>query len=667
MRTALAITLLCGLLLAVGWVSNAGAVIHPASVLDGPANDILELDGTAMAPDGSGGIVYRKNVAGVAHVFAVQFADGHWNSPVQVDGGDPYGASTPAIAAGDGGRLLVVWVQPRNISPKGVAQYALMGASLQPGASTFGQAIIVDANVGEPLTGDISGVEPALAMNPTSGAAYVVYRAITDDCSNIAGDPPNSSCPPAGSSEKLLDVRVARFDYLRWSSPAAVNRAAQIALRNPTPSNAPAVGIDLSGNGVVAWQEPDSEGVARIWVRRLFGTVLGNVLQASPSAVSGRQVSSDADAPAVAVGPFGEALIAYRILGGSGSAVPTTQLFLNSISSEVAPHGSQLQGASPLAGAAVAGIGPPSAAIDAHGAFRLAWTQAGAVQELSGEGASLPAPVAIGAADVPTGAGAGGAGGAGGVPTTINPAGGGTSAWPGSAAGQPVVDVREDYAQGAFQSAQLAGDLPGPVGGLQLGGDGQGDALLGWTQGPPGQSEVVGDFVQAPPALFQVQTPAGWVRGGSAAIGWEAAPDAVAGVTYSVYVDGRARVRGLTGLAVRLPAKALGDGTHHVQVLASDGAGQQTMSPASELKVDANPPIVRYRLFDHGRGVRVTVRDAASGVAASATRISFGDGHSSERRDTVTHIYRPGVYTIQATVRDRVGNHASVYLRVRAR
>ncbi|HEY2141974.1 MAG TPA: hypothetical protein VGG98_07940 [Solirubrobacteraceae bacterium] len=635
--------------------ASSTAVIHPATVLDGPASDILDVDGTAMAPDGTGGIVYRKVVGGVTHVFAAQFVNGRWGGLVQVDTGNPYGASQPTIAAGAGGRLLVVWVQPRNVSSKGITEYELAGASLQPGATTFGEQATIDPNVTEPYTGDVSAVAPSLAMAP-DGAAYVVYRVVSDDCG--AGDEnnivENPRCRP-GSTDKVVQVRVARFSYLRWSSLGAINRASQIAMRSPTPANAPSIGIDLTGNGVLAWQEPGSDGVARIWVRRLFGLVPGNVLEASPETLGGRPVSSDADSPAVAVSPYGEARIAFRIQGAPGSAVLASELFLNSIASSLGLKASQLTGAAPIPGAAQAGLESPSAAIDSRGGFRLAWTQSGTARELAGTEGTLGTALVAGPA-------------AGRAVTTIDPVGGGTTAWPATAGGLPTVAVRQDFAQGAFQLAQLVGSVPGPVGGLSLGGSGQGDALLGWTQGSAGQVEVVGAFVQAPPAPFNVVTPSGWVRGRRASLSWEASPDAVAGVTYSVYVDGRARLEGLTGLAARLSPAGLGDGTHRVQVLATDVSGQQTMSPERALKVDANPPLVTLRLVDRRRGVHISIRDLASGVKASAIRISFGDGQRARGRDNVSHVYSwAGVYSITAQVRDKVGNHAIVHLRVRVR
>jgi hypothetical protein len=651
-RIAPALTLLLVLLLP----ARAGAIIHPAAVIDGPSNEIVDVDGSAMAPDGSGGVLYRARVEGVVHLFAIPFANGRWGAPALVDGEDRYGASEPAIAAGEGGRLLVVWVQPRNVSSKGVTLYALESASLQPGSSTFGQSIIVDSNVGEPYTGDAASVDPTLAMAP-SGVAYVAYRVVTDDCEQGAADstnPRNIECP-SNRDDELVDVRVARFDYLLWSSLGAVNRAPQIALRKPTPVNAPSIGIDVDGNGVVAWQEPDAGGVARIWVRRLFGTVQGNVLEASPETIGGRPVSTDAEAPAVAVSRFGEARIAFRIQGASGSAVPTTQLYDDSMFSEFDPHGSRLQGAQPVAGAAATELGPPSAAVDPTGGFRLAWSQAGVVRELAGSNQATDAPIQVGWTSAP-------------VLTTINPAGGGTAAWSTSQDGLPTVEAREEYTGGAYQTAQLVGSISGPVSGLSLGGSGEGDALIAWMQGPPGRSEVVGDFVQAPPASFIVSAPNGWVRTRDAKVEWEPTTDAVAPVTYSVYADGHPLMGGLTATHANLSSAVLGDGVHEVQVLATDSAGQRTMSARTPLKIAANPPIVKLALVDHRRDVRITVSEKGPGVDVGATRISFGDGHSVDGRTNVKHLYgRSGLYTITAQVRDKVGNQATVHLRVRVR
>jgi PKD domain len=637
--------------------SGSRADIHAAQVLAGPTNDLVEVAGAAMAPDGDGGVLYRARVEGVMHLYVIPFDEGRWGSPLEVDGEDPYGASEPAIAAGEGGRLLVVWVQPRNTSQRGSTLYELQSASLAPGASGFSEAITVDANVGEPYTGNAAHVEPRLAMAP-DGSAYVVYRVVTDEC-RIGGpdadNPRNPECPPSQGRE-LVDVRAARFDYLLWSSLGNINRDRQIATPDPTAANAPTIGVSVEGNGVVAWQEPENAGdPARIWTRRLFGAVKGTVLAASPESIDGRPITSEAEAPEIAVSRFGEARLTYRIVGGRGSAVGTTQLFLNSLPSSFDPSGGKFEGSVALPGATADGLGPSSAAVDPSGNFRLAWTQEENVRLVSGGLQGLGTPTTIGTSDGP-------------ALTTISASGGGTTTWTASEAGRPVVEVREDFTNGAYQAATLAGDVPGAVSGLSLGGSGQGDALTAWMQGPPGRSEVVGDFVQAPPSTLIVSTPSGWVRKREATVTWEPVSDAAPGVSYSIYVDGRELMSGLRQTSVNLRSALLGNGLHQVQVLATDSANQRTMSVKAPLKIDVDPPIVRVELIDHRRGVQVRVSDDASGVDAQATRISFGDGAHSSEHARARHLYRhAGLYTITAKVRDNVGIGATVHIRVKVR
>ena len=64
-----------------------------------------------MAEDGSGGLVYRQRVDGRAHVFAARLAGGRWQPSQRVDVGQGFDSSWPRIGAGNGGRLVVTWVQ----------------------------------------------------------------------------------------------------------------------------------------------------------------------------------------------------------------------------------------------------------------------------------------------------------------------------------------------------------------------------------------------------------------------------------------------------------------------------------------------------------------------------------------------------------------------------
>jgi len=53
----------------------------PQVVIDGPSADIVSLDGLSVAHDGSGGIVYLKQVLGAPHVFVSRLADGTFQPP----------------------------------------------------------------------------------------------------------------------------------------------------------------------------------------------------------------------------------------------------------------------------------------------------------------------------------------------------------------------------------------------------------------------------------------------------------------------------------------------------------------------------------------------------------------------------------------------------------
>ncbi len=632
--------------------SSARAELAPAVVLDDPSPTILDVDGAAMAPDGSGGVLYRVLVGGQPHLFVARFLNGLWQPPVQVDGGQPFAASFPAIAAGNGGRLLVVWAEPWATIDQ-VTHYELMSAEIDPGASQFGPAIQVDPKD----IGDGTAAYPSLAMAP-NGQAYVAYRAVTN---SLVG----STIVPPRPGDELIDVRVARYNGqgLDWTSLGNINDHPQLTMRHPSQSNAPVIGVSLAGNAVVAWQEPDASGVARILARRLFGNRVGTaVLDVSATSAEGQPVDAEADAPAIAVGTFGEAKIAYRLAGGAGSPYGGPRILLNTLPSEVDPNGAKLQGVQVLAAGST--LGPPSIAVDKRGEFRAAYDSASSAQLVSGSGFEpSSSPFFFGGVGSPQEPAAATTTQ---VLTSINPAGGGVTVWPAAGtAGLPVVQAREDFADGGMQTALLSAPLSGPVGPPVLGGSGNGDALIAFVQGPPDQQQVMAAVAKAPPGQFIATAPVGWVSASAAKVSWEAPPEAFGNTTYTILVDGRERAHGLTGLATRLNSRGLGDGVHRVQVLAIDSLQQQTMTPRVTLKVDANPPEATVRRLP-GRRIVVRVSDRGSGALAKTTTVSFGDGVRSTHRLTARHSYAsPGTYTVIVRSRDKVGHSLDVSLRVR--
>ena len=93
--------------------AGAPAAILPGQVIDGPSADIKSFGDVDMAPDGTGGLVYLKAVAGVNHVFVASYSNGTWRNPQQVDTAPIIQSKIrrwPRIAAANGGRLIVTFV-----------------------------------------------------------------------------------------------------------------------------------------------------------------------------------------------------------------------------------------------------------------------------------------------------------------------------------------------------------------------------------------------------------------------------------------------------------------------------------------------------------------------------------------------------------------------------
>jgi hypothetical protein len=645
--------LACSTLFACLVCSSANALIVSPTTLAGPSSRIGEFGGAAMSADGTGGIVYTEQVDGAQHVFAAQYSGNQWHAPVRVDWSVPFGATYPRIAAANGGWLVVVWVS-QIATVDGRIQQALYSSTLEPGASAFGEPFIVDPDVGEG-----QGVSPSLAI-ASSGQGLVAYRAVTD---NYTTSLLQTTIPQLRPGDVLAEIRVARYDGQLWSSPVRVNRDPRLSTRPPSETNGPQAGIGRGDQAVVAWQEPESSGTARIWARRLFGSTLGLAMQVSPTSFGGQPVSADADAFALGVSEFGEAKVVSLVAGLPGTALGGPRMFSSTLPVSTSPKGSQFSSPVPIASSNAMPLedaSTPSVAIDDQGHFKIAFTADGAAEVLSGSETGAPVPeVALG----PTAAGAGV-----GAVTALNPEGGGVTGWPASnAQGLLGVGVREDFPDGGSQSALLSGAVDGPVSQIGIGDSESGSALVGFREGEPGAYEMVGIPVTVPPPAFFLEVPTGWVTPVHARFAWSEAEDATGGVTYSLIVDGRVVQRGIRALSVIPDRRLLGSGVRHVQILATDASGQQTLSGEGELEVDGSPPVAKVRK----RGpheVVVSVRDAQSGAVAKSTSISFGDGTHSRGKLTVEHTYtHPGRYLIVAQMRDKVGNQGTARLRVNIR
>lgn len=612
----------------------ASAVILPATTIDGPSEEIVGFGGVAMAEDGSGGLVYLKRVDGVPHVFVSRYVGGHWLPPIRVDGEEPFAASWPRIGAAEGGELLVTWATPFANS-NGKPVYEMLGAELGPGAARFGEAMIVDPDIEE-----ATGTSPGLAVSST-GQADVVYRVVQTAVSNVALLRPG---------DVVEQVRVAHFDGTRWANLGPVNRNLAISMRPPTQSNAPQIAVGPTGNGVVVWQEPNIESTARIWARRIFGSGLDYVMPVSVESLAGAPLAQDADAPAVAISRFGQAELAYRQTSAAGSPLPGPRIFLNTLPDGESESGAQPTGAvvadSSVAGGQNAAVGPPSVDIDERRDVRLLYDDDGTPRVVEGDNHTLTGTLSLGppfAGAEPTAA------------SIMNPLGGGVSAWPSSGPQGAAVAVREDFPDGALQTALVSGGAGGPVGEFAVGRSGLGDGLVAFQQGPIGNTAIVAVQVTAPPVASILNAPKEWIRPSQAVLSWQPATSADGPLTYHVVLDGRQLPTRAGVFSLRLNPRGLGSGSHDVQVLAIDSLGQSTLSAPSTLRIDGVPPTVK--ITHRGALVSVRVSDRLSGVATHAVRVSFGDGHSAGGRTRLEHRYaRAGVYRVVVRVRDKLGN-----------
>jgi hypothetical protein len=622
--------LVCLLLLA--FPAPAHAAISETRVID---SGILDVGDVAMSEDGTAGIVYRKRVDGRAHVFAALFVDGAWREPQRVDVGQAFDSSWPRIGAANRGRLLVTWVQEF-----GPGSDRLFSAALAPGATRFQAPVPVDFNVGE-----ASATWPALAMS-RGGAAYLVYRVVTDT---------GSQNPPGYVGAEL---RLARTAGTLWQTAGGVlDRSPSVPVRAPSALNAPRVGIDIQGNGIVAFQEPGDDFVDRIWARRLFGLSLGIPLQVSPSDWDGAPLRGGADAFALDVAGFGQGAVAFRQQPGEGGRLGATRMLVNEIPDAFSDGAGAFGTARPVDGEARPAPGPAAVAVAPLGPFRSLFAAGGAVLAGSGDADGVDPVTRLDDGDVAPDAD---------PQLDLAESGAASAAW----RAPNGVAVRELRADGVPERVLAAAPGGGAVGGLELAGSGLGDALVGFQQGAGNAARVAAVVVDAPPEGFFIQVPDGWARRRALRVGWDPSPSAISPVTYSVAVDDEPVKQRLRGHATSLGPRALPDGRHTITVIAVDRSGQETVSQSGQVRVDRRRPTVRLRLG--GRSLAVHVSDGprtrSSRLRRGVTRVDFGEGAVVAGRTSTRHAYaHAGSYRVTVRARDRAGNRTLLRRWVRVR
>ncbi len=623
----------------------ARADISAVSPIDGPSAEIVELGNAAMAADGTGGLVYRKRVEGRPHIFVAQYVGGKWLAPERVDVGEKFESSFPAIAAGEGGRLEVIWANHYSSTTDG-----LFSASLEPGSGGFQPPVPVDLSIGQ-----ATGTYPSIAMN-IAGQAYVSYRVIT-----AVSGPSTPNIPPG---YVLDEIRVAHFDGQYWSSLGQpFNRDVAQPVPQPTALNSPRVAIDLTGQGLIAWQEPDDSFVNRIYARRIFGTVPGNILQVSPSTFNGHPLNGAADEISLDVAGFGQGAVAWRQEPAPGSGFSHARVFEAELPSSFDPHGAVFAAAKAVDGPAgadgpAAGIGAISMAVDSGGGFDVGYGAGVQSFDTSGAEASVGAPVRLDSGSEVAG-----------DPVLTRAADGAlAAAWKVQLHGSGAVAVLERRADGTPNRSLVAAPHGGAVHQLAVGSSHRGDAIFGFLQGDGANAQIAAVVVRAPPGEFVTNVPSTWLTKARIPLQWEVPLAGAGAITYSVLVEDQEVAEGISGDEYTLSRSQVSEGVHSLQVEATDSLGQVVDSVPATIKVDRKAPRVRVRV----RGARVTVlandgpKGEVSGVKTGSVRVLFGDGGSGHGRATLKHSYaRGGSYTIVVSASDKAGNKVTVRRRVR--
>ena len=634
--------------------ASAPAVVYDVQSIEGPSTNVSEIADVAMSEDGSGGIVYLKRVNERDHVFAVQFRNGAWGIPQRVDVGQEFRSSWPRVGAGDGGRLVVTWVQEF-----GVESDRLFSATLDPGAVGFQPPVPIDFNVGE-----ATSTYPDLAMN-RGGQAYLAYRVVTD----------TSPANPPGYVG--ADLRVARYSGRLWSVLGTpLDRSVASPVREPSAGNAPEVGIDVQGQGVVAWQEPDDEFVDRVWARRLFGASVGIPLQVSPSAWEGAPLRGPADAFSLDVSGFGQAAIAFRQQPGQASKFDAPRVFVNEMPDVFSEGAGAFAGARLIDGSAQGGLGIPSAAVDPRGLFIAGFGSGAATLLASGDDVTVNPPLRLDTAASSI---------AGDPLVDLAETGAAVAVWRELRGNTGVVGVQERRADGVVEPTLLSAPRGGAIGPVALGGSGLGDAIVAWRQGSDANAQIVATVIDAPPDPFLVLLPSGWQRKATIPIAWDRTLNAIGGVRYSVSVDDEPVTENLRRLHTRLSRDQVDDGRHRIQIFAIDSVGQETGSRTGRLLVDRTGPRVRIRR--HGRRLAVLISDGGrkvgSGLRSGSVKVSFGErsgagasastaarGRKGKKPTAlrVSHTYTgAGRFRLRVRARDRAGNATLLTRKVRVR
>jgi hypothetical protein len=605
------------------------------SVIDGPSSDIVGLSGLASARDGTGGVVYLKDVAGSPHVFVSALRGGTFQTPVQVDPGLLGPSSEPVIAGTNGGLLVVAFINGGQLY-----------VTQAPGASqpwSAPQALYANAS------------HPSLSMS-TFGKAYVAFTAAED-----GGD----------------DVRTAYYYQGEWalgSGPLNASPGDDAG----TGTGRPQIVTSGDGTAIATWGEG-----GHIYVRRVLGTSPSvSLQQADPSSFGGLPEISATDPVISSGGDSSYAAVVFSETLSSGGGTQT-RVLMNHLQAglfdgTVATDGITTAGFEdadqPAVGVTEFGNGFSVAEQTATHNLYATYMSLNEFPDYTEQVNTLPQASPPDAVAAPAGT----------VSTLI--------AWQQDTSppvqGTSLPEIRLRYAPDGQHlnpdeviSSPTLGATDADLG-LFAGGDLAGDALAAWVQGSGGQTRIMAGQLYQAPGGFHLHTPRGrhrtdYQRTQHPVLSWTAASESWGNPLYVVKLDG---VQLATTSATRIAVPSVvNQGRHVWQITAVNRAGASTLGGSSTIFVDSVPPrgtvritgtrrvgmplTISVRARDYGPGLP---RRDASGVASVKMRFS-GGGRTLKARDAI-HVYtRSGTYRLTVTITDRAGNRTVLIRRLKIR
>ena len=317
-----------------------------------------------------------------------RYIGGHWLAPIRVDSEQPFAASWPRIGAAEGGRA--AWsCGRRRLRPK---RGHAGGRAARRDARPRRRVVRRRDDRSTPTSAKRTGTSPDLAVSST-GQADVVYRVVEQ---RIAHRDPAAA--PGRRGRGACASRTSTANAGRASARSTATRASRcVRPRRPTRPRS------RSARPATAWssgRSRTSNGVARIWARRLFGSTLDYVLPGQRRELhrhADRRRRRRAERGRLPAGAGGGRLPA----GGRAAArrCPGPRIFLNTLPDGESASGAKFLGAS-VVDSAVAGrqrreVGPPSIDIDEKQDLRLLYDSNGTPRVIEGNDASALSGAAL--------------------------------------------------------------------------------------------------------------------------------------------------------------------------------------------------------------------------------------------------------------------------------